>query len=597
MRATRGIEGAAGGAIARRTSAALEREAGAAPARRWAPSPRALLFALLFAVVAFFVLYPLGFLVSASLQVGPYGQATHFGFGNWISALTDSNLRSAIVNTLTLTATRQAIAFVAAIALAWLLARTNLPGRDWLDFGFWISFFLPTLPVLIGWIFLLDGHSGLINRLILAIGWASEPPFDIYSWWGIIFVHLMTNTLPVQVMLFTPAFRNIDSSLLEMARVAGSSTLATLTRVVLPVLAPTILVVVLLGTIRSLEAFEIELILGPPAKIAVFSTAIYRHVFDSPPTYGAAFALSIAGIALMAPFVAAQQMIARRRTHATVAGKFIVRTADLGRWRWPVFALILLLLGVMTLLPITFMLMGSFMEVFGYFDVPGGAFTVAHWARVLQDPLFLGSLWDTLIVAAAAALLSMLLFPPLAYLVVRTRYRGRGFLDFVTWLPTTVPGIVIGLALLWVFLKTPGLKQVYGHPLGLVLAFTLAGMALGVQIIKAAILQLSPELEEAAQASGASWLATMRKIVVPMIAPAVAAVGILEFVAATRGVSTAVLLSSHATQTLAVFQLKYIEAGDLETASVVGIVLLALSTGVALAARLCGLRFGIGERS
>jgi iron(III) transport system permease protein len=122
-------------------------------------------------------------------------------------------------------------------------------------------------------------------------------------------------------------------------------------------------------------------------------------------------------------------------------------------------------------------------------------------------------------------------------------------------------------------------------------------MALGVQNIKAASLQLSPELEEAALAGGASWLATMRKIVVPMIAPAVAAVGILEFVAATRGVSTAVLLSSHATQTLAVFQLKFIEAGDLETASVVGIVLLALSTGVALAARLCGLRFGIGERS
>jgi iron(III) transport system permease protein len=406
----------------------------------------------------------------------------------------------------------------------------------------------------------------------------------------------MTNTLAVQVMLFTPAFRNIDSSLLEMARVAGSSTLGTLLRIILPVLAPTILVVVLLGTIRSLEAFEIELILGPPAKIAVFSTAIYSHVFDSPPTYGAAFALSIAGIALMAPFVAAQQAIARRRARATVAGKFSARVAELGAWRWPLFALVLLLLGVMTVLPVVFMLLGSFMEVFGYFDVPDGAFTAAHWATVLRDPLFLGSLWDTLVVAAATSLLSMLLFAPIAYLVVRTRYRGRGLLDFLTWLPTTVPGIVIGLALLWVFLKTPGLQQIYGHPIGLMLAFTLAGMALGVQIIKAGIMQLSPELEEAAQAGGASWFTILRKIVLPLIAPAVAIVGILEFVAATRGVSTAVLLSSHATQTLAVFQLKYIEAGDLETASVVGIVILALSTGIALAGRLFGLRFGLGER-
>jgi len=103
-------------------------------------------------------------------------------------------------------------------------------------------------------------------------------------------------------------------------------------------------------------------------------------------------------------------------------------------------------------------------------------------------------------------------------------------------------------------------------------------------------------LEEAAQAGGAGWLATMRAIVLPLIAPTVAVVGILEFVAATRSVSTAVLLSSHATQPLAVFQLKFIEAGDLETASVVGIVVLLLSTGVALAARLLGLRFGLGER-
>ncbi|HKT18417.1 MAG TPA: iron ABC transporter permease [Stellaceae bacterium] len=579
------------------TSAALEGRGEAAPARRRAPSPLKLLFALVLGVIALFVLYPLGFLVSASLQVGTYGQATSFGFGNWISAFADANLRNAIVNTLTLTATRQALAFVIAIGLAWLLARTNLPGRGWLEFGFWVSFFLPTLPVLVGWIFLLDGHSGLINRLVLALGWASDPPFEIYSWWGIIFVHLMTNTLAVQVMLFTPAFRNIDSSLLEMARVAGSGTVATLTRIILPVLAPTILVVVLLGTIRSLEAFEIELILGPPAKIAVFSTAIYQHVFDSPPTYGAAFALSIAGIALMAPFVAAQQTIARRRGRATVAGKFVLRTADLGRWRWPVFALILLLLGVMTVLPVAFMLLGSFMQVFGYFDVPDGAFTLVHWTSVLQDPLFLGSLRDTLVVAAATAVLSMAAFPPIAYLIVRARYSGRGLLDFLTWLPTTVPGIVIGLALLWVFLRTPGLNRIYGHPLGLVLAFTLGGMALGVQISKAAIMQLSPELEEAAQAGGATRFATLRKIVIPMIAPTVAAVGILEFVAATRGVSTAVLLSSHATQTLAVFQLKYIEAGDLETASVIGIVLVGLSTGVAVASRLLGLRFGIGERS
>ena len=112
------------------TSAALEGGAARAPIRRWSFSPRALIFAAVLAIIAFFVLYPLGFLVSASLQVGTYGQATHFGFGNWVSALTDPNLRGAIVNTITLTVTRQVIAFGLAISLAWLLARTDLPGPE-----------------------------------------------------------------------------------------------------------------------------------------------------------------------------------------------------------------------------------------------------------------------------------------------------------------------------------------------------------------------------------------------------------------------------------------------------------------------------------
>ena len=121
-------------------------------------------------------------------------------------------------------------------------------------------------------------------------------------------------------------------------------------------------------------------------------------------------------------------------------------------------------------------------------------------------------------------------------------------------------------------------------------------MALGIQLTKAGIMQISLELEEAARAGGATWLATMRRVVVPLVAPTVVAVGVLQFVAATRAVSTAVLLSSHATQTLAVFQLKYIESGDLEAASVVGVVVLMLSTGVAFAARIFGLRLGLGGR-
>lgn len=569
---------------------------GLGAASRLSPDVRLLVFILVLGVVAFLVIYPLSLLLVASFEVGPYGQATTIGLGNWQVALTDPRLQSAIVNTLTLTVTRQGIAFVVGVVLAFLLARTNLPGRHWLEFGFWIAFFVPTLPVLLGWIFLLDGHSGLINRLVKDLGWLDGPLFEIYSWWGIVFVHLMTNTVIVKVMLLTPAFRNLDASLVEMARVSGAGATRTLIRVVIPVLAPAILAVVLLGTIRSLEAFEIELILGAPQQIDVYSTAIYHRVFDSPPDYGPACALSIMVFALIAPLVLGQQMIARRRSRASISARFSAAVTDLGRWRWPAFAMFVVLLLTMTALPMSFMLIGSFMEFFGYFDVPGGAFTLRHWTTVLGDPVFLDALWDTFVIATSAALVAMLLFPAVAYLIVRTRYLGRGLLDFLTWVPTTLPGIVVGLAFLWMFLETPVLRPVYGTEIGLILAFTLAGMALGVQLIKAGIMQISLELEEAARVGGAAWLLTMRRVVVPLVAPTVVVVGVLAFVTATRAVSTPVLLSSRATQTLSVFQLKFIEAGDLEAASVVGVVVLVMSTGVALVARTFGLRFGLGSR-
>jgi iron(III) transport system permease protein len=151
------------------------------PLSRLSLDVRLLVFILVLGVVAFLVVYPLSLLLVASFEVGPYGQATTTGLGNWHVALTDPRLQSAIVNTLTLTVTRQGIAFVIGVVLAFLLARTNLPGRHWLEFGFWIAFFVPTLPVLLGWIFLLDGQSGLINRLVQDLGWLDGPLFEIYS--------------------------------------------------------------------------------------------------------------------------------------------------------------------------------------------------------------------------------------------------------------------------------------------------------------------------------------------------------------------------------------------------------------------------------
>ena len=170
--------------------------------------------------------------------------------------------------------------------------------------------------------------------------------------------------------------------------------------------------------------------------------------------------------------------------------------------RWIAFAAIAVLLVFIAVVPVVLIVLGTFMKIFGYFTLPSGAFTLANWDKALHNPNLFSALIDTLAVASGAALLAMVLFSAIAYLSVRSQVAFPALLDFLTWLPSTVPGIVIGLGFLWLFLGTPVFRPIYGTPWVLMIAVVLGGMTTGVQIIKSNIAQISRELEEAAAVSG-----------------------------------------------------------------------------------------------
>jgi len=559
------------------------------------PHLSALLFTIALAVVAFVVLYPIWLLLLNSFQVGTFGQATVWGLANWQTALSQPVMRRALVNTLTLTATRQSLALIFGVLLAWMIARTNLPGRNWLELGFWIALFLPTLPLLLGWILLLDGNNGLFNQLLVKVPFVKIPPFEIYSWWGIVLVHLLGAGLPAKVFLLTPAFRNMDAALEEASRTCGVSLRGTLFRVVVPIMAPAILVATVLGTIRSLQAFEIELILGSPAKINVVSTLIYRLVYQEPPQYGSATALAMVMVIVLIPFIALQQWLTGRRSHATISGKYSARLHDLGRGRWPLFALVLVLLLTITVLPASLLFMGTFMKIFGFFNLPN-PWTVANWIKVLSDPRLATDFVNTLEIGVGASLLAMVAFSLIAYASVRTKFRGRGLLDFLTWLPSTIPGIVISLGFLWLFLGTSIFRPLYGTILVLVLVAALGSMTVGVQIIKTNMIQLGAELEEASWATGGSWFYTFRRVVLPLVAPSIAVIGLQVFASAVSAVSIVALLGAPTNQPLSLLELNYLTSGDFQPATVVGVLILILTTVAAVAARVVGLRVGLGRQ-
>src|SRR5215213_4181199 len=163
---------------------------------------------LVLALVGLLVVYPVVLLLINSLWVGPFGRETHMGLDNWRAAVTEPALVSAIWNTISLAVTRQAISLSLAIGVAWLIARTDLPWASWLELGFWVAVFLPSLTVLVAWILLFDSFNGIVNQLLRQLPFVTGPVFDIYSWWGIVAAHLLSGTVAVQVMLLTPAFRN-----------------------------------------------------------------------------------------------------------------------------------------------------------------------------------------------------------------------------------------------------------------------------------------------------------------------------------------------------------------------------------------------------
>ena len=570
--------------------ASVSKVALAPAAKRW--QTQNLFFTLVFVVLAFIVLGPLFLLLISSFQFAQTENVTMFNLEAWRIALSEPKMRATISNTIALTVTRQLIAFPFAVVLAWLLARTDLPGRGWLEFLFWVSFLLPSLVVTQGWILMLDPEYGLLNRLFVWIFSLHKGPFNIYSWWGIIWAHLMANTLSVKVMLLTPAFRNMDSSLEEVSQVCGANKLRTLLRVIVPVMAPVILVVVLLATIRGLEAFEIELVLGAPRRIDVYSTTIYRFVTQEPPLFAPAAALSVIILTVMLPFIYLQRHIGSSRQYATVTGQYKNQLLRLRKWRWLAFTVVFFIVSLLTIVPMIFLVMGTFMRLYGFFSLPN-PWTIRQWQAVLGDPIFLKSLSSTFTLASGAALLGMALYPIVAYIIIRTRFWGRAVLDFVSWLPYALPGIIFGLGLLWFFLAVPVLRPLYGTTFLLVIASVIGSMTLGIQIVKSNMIQLGFDLEEASWITGGSRWQTFCRVLIPILWPVLLLVGVMSFISAARNVSHVALLATGSNRPLALLQLDYMVEGRYEAASVVGMIVVVMTIGVAILARLAGARIGI----
>jgi iron(III) transport system permease protein len=550
------------------------------------------LMAVLIGVMGFIVVYPLILILINSFNTATIAEPPVYGLKSWRDAFSEYGIWRSLWNSVKIGIILQVIALPLGIFVSWLLARSNILFANVFEFGFWISFFLPGLATTFGWMLMLDPSTGLINSWLRQIPLLNGLNFDIYSFSGIVWVHLVSNGLSTKVMLMTPAFRRMDASMEEASRMSGASAFTTLWRITVPAMTPVIVVVFLLSVIRIFSSFEIELLLGVPWSFYVYSTKIVDLARQEPPLVNQAAALGSIILVFLAAFIPFQRKLITRRQFTTVTGQFKPKLIDLGVWRYPATAFVGLVIFILDVVPLLSVLGGSFMTRFGFFNLPK-TWTREYWRMALTDPRILQALHNTLIVAVSAGLVGAVLFSLIGYVLVRTKLPGRTMLDSICWLPSSIPGVLAGLGLLWMFLGTPVFRPFYGTLFLLVIAQMLGGITLSTQILKANFIQLGKELEESSRMSGAGFWRTYLRIVFPLMAQTMVMVAVIKFMFAAQHNSAIILLATSETRTLSLLALDQVAAGYREVASITIIMVTSLTLGLAVVARSFGLKIGI----
>jgi iron(III) transport system permease protein len=434
-----------------------------------------------------------------------------------------------------------------AIALAFLVERTNVPAKVPIYVGVTLSLAIPGMLHAMAYVLLLSPRIGFINRFLMDTFSLAAAPFNIYGLGGMVFVEGL-RLVPTAFLMMLPLLRNMDPALEEAATTSGAGAFSVLRRVTMLVMLPGIVAVLIYQLVSALEVFEVPGIIGMPAGIYVFSSRIYAvlHSTSTLPDYGKANALAIlyliVGIAMTVVYLA---VIGRAERFSIITGKgYRPRLFDLGRWRWAALALAVGYLLAALALPFLALAYTSFLP---YLQVPSAralsSFSFVNYRKIIDADLIGTVIRNTLMMTAIAATLAVALSFVISIIVVRSRFRARALLDQLAFMPHAIPGMVMGLALLWVFLKIDVLGlPIFGTIWSMALAFTITFIAYGTRTMNAAILQIHRDLEEAALLSGASVWRTARRVFVPLIMPAIVGLWLWSALQAVRTVSLPLML-------------------------------------------------------
>jgi iron(III) transport system permease protein len=500
-------------------------------------APRQIVMPLIVLLCGALVIYPIGFLINESLNVGDPSTfpPEEYGFDNYTNLPDDYR---ALANTLLVSCIATVLAVAFGFLQAWILTRTNIPGRQRLERLMELPYYMTPLIGALAWGVLLGPKTGLVNQAWRSSG-APGDLFDIYSPWGIAWVMALFEGTVAFVMI-SAAMKSMDPSLEESSRVLGAGKLRTALRVTLPLVAPGVLSATIFVFAEMLGSFAAAFVLGIPGRFYVVTTVIWQATLSFPPDYGraAAMGLSLFGVMLITLTIA--RFVLRHGTYTTITGKaFRPRELDVGIMRWPLLAIAWGYIIVAVILPLGALLLTSF-ERFATVILPQMHFTLANYETALQmgsvGPAFVNSL----ILGLSVATIGVVVIGVLAWIIYRSRMPGSGAAEYVIMFPQAVPRLVFGLGLLWAWINMP--IPIYGTLWLLALAYFTVFLPLGLRTIASVVLQVDPSLEECARVCGAGWGYQMRTVTMPLLRPGLVAAWLLIFIASVRELGVSIFL-------------------------------------------------------
>ena len=557
-------------------------------------TPQLLVTGLAGALMAYLTLIPLLMLVYGSLKSGPPGTASELTVRNYFVLFQGWRLAGAFFNSLIFSSGASLLAFAGGLYLAWVTERTNVAWKGMIYSCILVPMIVPGLLTTIGWIMLFGRRAGLLN--MIATGYlAFDRPIEIYNMAGMIWV-LGTDQIPLAFLLLAAALRSMDPSLEEAAMASGSGIVGTTFRITLPVLLPAILAVWMITFVRAIENFEVPALIGIPAGILVFATEVYLATRNVPTDFGLASTFGVVYLAITAVGIFLYlRLTAMSERFATITGKGYRPTAfNLGRWRFPIAVLNTLLCFLLFILPVLIVVWSSFLP---FYMLPSksafASLTLENYKNLWSLPVIHRALWNSFVLGISSSTITMLLTAIIAWILIRTSWRGKGLLDFLAFSPIAVPGLVMGIAILWLYLVVP--VPVYGTLWILLIAYVTKYLPYGMRTCSTSMLQIKKELEEASETSGATWAHTFARVVLPLLAPGFVAGWIFVITHSFRELSTSVMLYRSGTEVISVVLFELWDAGQYPQLSALGMVLVAILLVISLLARKIGGRFSIQQ--